>query len=122
MIRHGVAPFLECSSKGDKRFSAFYCKVNGVSIEEQYQKKKEFANGQTGQGWREAKGKRPINYEECVEFYNKLWRQYLKENPDLLYTLVEATGVSDIFGQVGCVCQSTVLWNLRNSFICTGEI
>jgi len=23
MIRHGEAPFLECSSKGDKRFSAF---------------------------------------------------------------------------------------------------
>lgn len=122
MIQHGVAPFLECSSKGERRFSAFYAKVNGVSIEEQYQKKKEFANGQTGLGWKEAKGKKPINYEECAEFYNKLWRLYLKENTDLLYLLVDATGVSDIFGQVGHVCQATVLWNLKIEFETTGTI
>jgi len=42
MTIYGRAPFLECSSRGDKRFSAFYARVNGCSIEEQYQAAKIF--------------------------------------------------------------------------------
>lgn len=40
MIKHGESPYLECSSKGDKRFSAFYARLQnnlGRSIEEIYQ-------------------------------------------------------------------------------------
>lgn len=33
---------LECSSKGDKRFSAMYAKVNGITIENRYQLSKRF--------------------------------------------------------------------------------
>ena len=52
MIKHGTAPFWECSSKGDKRFSAFYARVDGRSIEEQYQAAKIFEDGSTGLTWR----------------------------------------------------------------------
>lgn len=43
MIRHGKAPFLECSSRGDKRFSAFYAFLQtGDTIESIYQSSKMF--------------------------------------------------------------------------------
>ena len=116
MIRHGVAPFLECSSKGDKRFSAFYAKVrqfNGRTIEELYQGFKVFEGGITDLSWREAKGKRALNMEDCAEFYSALWDVYIHENPELLLILKEATGLSDIFGQEGHCCQATELWRIR---------
>ena len=31
MIKIGEAPFLECSSKGDKRFSAFYARIKAFN-------------------------------------------------------------------------------------------
>ena len=34
MIKHGEPPYLECSSAGDKRFSAFWAKLGDKSIEE----------------------------------------------------------------------------------------
>jgi hypothetical protein len=37
MIRYGKAPFLECSSKGDRRFSAYFARVSGETIEARYQ-------------------------------------------------------------------------------------
>ncbi len=66
MIVYGKAPFLECSSRGDKRFSAFYAKVNGRTIEEQYQEVKIFEDGSTGLNWKYAKGRRAINAVECA--------------------------------------------------------
>lgn len=45
MIKHGFAPFLECSTKGDRRFSAFCAHIrsrNNQSIEEIYQAAKIF--------------------------------------------------------------------------------
>lgn len=62
MIRHGVAPFLECSSKGDKRFSAFCATAvgyDGRTIEQVYQAAKVFDDGSTGLSWRAAKGETP---------------------------------------------------------------
>lgn len=118
MIRHGVAPFLECSSKGDKRFSAFYATVKGrggQSIETIYQAAKRFDDGSTGLGWREAKGRKPVNSKYCARLYTRLWSEYLAENPELVAVLKAATGLSDIFGQAGHVCQATELWHLRNS-------
>jgi hypothetical protein len=114
VIKHGEFPFLECSSKGDKRFSAFYATVNGRSIEDQYQAAKVFADGSTGLGWREAKGKRATNQEEVAQLYSRLWDQYIAEHPALLKTLRVMTGLSDMFGQPGSVCQATELWRIRN--------
>lgn len=113
MIRHGKAPFLECSSRGDRRFSAFYARVNGRSIEEQYQAAKVFPDGKSGLTWRQAKGKRAVNAEECAALYRSLWEQYIREHPELHPVLMQASGLSDVFGRPGCVCQATELWRIR---------
>lgn len=116
VFRCGVAPFLECSSKGDKRFSAFFAKINkrgGFSIEEIYQAAKVFENGQTGLTWRDAKGKTPINIDEVTKLYAQLWDEYIEENPELLSIIQQATGLSDIFGQANNNCQSKELWRIR---------
>lgn len=114
MIQHGVAPFLECSSAGDKRFSAFYARVNAASIESQYQAAKVFADGRTNLHWREAKGRRAVNQEDCAKLYAALWDQYIAAHPHLLMVLRAASGLSDIFGRPGTVCQATELWRIRN--------
>ncbi len=116
MIRHGEPPYLECSSAGDKRFSAFYARIKSrgnKSIEEIYQAAKIFEDGSTGLTWREAKGRKPVNVEEVEKLYFDLWLEYLKENPYLMYDLIEASGLSDKFGQKGHMCQATVLWEIR---------
>lgn len=114
MVRIGNPPYLECSSKGDKRFSSFFAKVNGKSIEEQYQAAKVFEDGSTGLSWKEAKGRKPINIEEVSILYKNLWRRYLLENPLLIRGLKQASGLSDIFGQKGHNCQAIVLYELRD--------
>lgn len=116
MIAHGTAPFLECSSKGDKRFSAFYARIKGrgnKSIEELYQAAK-VINGKTGLSWREAKGKHASNMIEVAKLYSQLWNEYMAENKELAHVLINSTGVSDIFGQPGHQCQATELWRIRN--------
>lgn len=118
MIIHGVAPFLECSSKGDKRFSAFYARVRnygGGSIEDLYQAFKVFEGGVTGLSWRAAKGRKAVNMAECAAYYSNLWDWYIYENPELLQVLKASSGLSDLFGQVGHCCQATELWRIRNS-------
>lgn len=116
MIRHGVAPFLECSTRGDRRFSAFNAIViryGGQTIENIYQGKKRFADGSTNLYWREAKGRRAVNQEECAAWYAHLWDQYIFEKPGLLDVLRAASGLSDMFGQPGHCCQATELWRIR---------
>ncbi len=117
MIKHGEAPYLECSGKGDIRFSAFYARIKsrrGHSIEVIYQASKRFEDGSTNLLWREAKGRRAVNAKWCARLYSRLWNEYIKENPELLEVIVKATGLSDIFGQVNHVCQATELWRIRN--------
>lgn len=117
MIRHGEAPFLECSSAGDKRFSAFYARIAGrnfQTIEEIYQGAKVFRNGDTGLSIKEAKGFRPVNVKEVAALYATLWDEYMAENPSLLPIIKTATGLSDRFGRKGSVCQATELWRIRN--------
>lgn len=117
MIRHGEAPFLECSSRGDRRFSAFSARLRshgGRSIEEIYQAAKVFEDGATGLGWREAKGRRAVNMAEVRLLYAHLWDLYVAENPDLLHVLQAQSGLSDVFGQRGNACQATELWRIRN--------
>lgn len=117
MIKHGEPPYLECSSKGDKRFSAFYAKTKGsnLSIEARYQAGKKFEDGSTGLTWKEAKGRKAVNQEDCSKFYSFLWDEYIQENPELLTILKQASGLSDVFGQEGHCCQATELWRIRNT-------
>jgi hypothetical protein len=63
--------------------------------------------------WRKAKGQRPENLEEVKELYSKLWDEYIFENPDLVDVLVNSSGLSDVFGQLGHCCQATELWRIR---------
>lgn len=116
MVRHGSAPFLECSSKGDRRFSAFSARIRGrgnKSIEEIYQAAKVFEDGSTVLTWRAAKGRRAVNGDEVRALYGRLWDEYIAENPDVLPVLTSASGLSDVFGQAGHACQATELWRIR---------
>lgn len=114
MLRHGKPPFLECSSRGDRRFSAFFARVDGRSIEEHYQRAK-LLDPPVGH-WRSAKGRTALNGAEVRLLYATLWDRYIDENPALWAVLRQATGVSDIFGQPGSVCQATELWRIRNQW------
>lgn len=115
VVRHGCAPFLECSSKGDKRFSAFSARVGASqSIEELYQAAKIFEDGSTGLTWRQAKGRKAVNQEAVAIYYGQLWDWYIHHNTHLLEILISATGLSDVFGQPGRCCQATELWRIRN--------
>lgn len=118
MIQHGRYPFIECSSRGDSRFSAFAARIRARGnrrIEDIYQGAKVFADGRTGLSWREAKGKRAINMPEVAALYARLWDEYIAENPHLMPVLLKATGLSDMFGQPGHVCQATELWRIREA-------
>lgn len=120
MIQYGEPPYLECSSKGNHKLSAFYARIGKRaynSIEDLYQAHKVFEDGSTGLTWRQAKGKRALNQEDCNKFYSQLWDEYIKENPHLLDVLVKASGLSDIFGQQRHCCQVTELWRIRNEFL-----
>lgn len=118
MIRHGEPPYLECCSKGDRRFSAFYARISSRqnrAIEDIYQGSKVFSDGSTGLSWLKAKGREAVNAAECQRLYSQLWDEYIAEHPELLPVLKAATGLSDIFGQEGHCCQATELWRIRNN-------
>lgn len=122
-VYHGKPPFLECSSAGDKRFSAFYARIKGrgnKTIEEIYQGAKAFReeDGTVTSGYpvKVAKGLKPINGPEVRQLYAELWDEYMHENLHLLPVIFEATGLSDRFGRPGSACQATELWRIRNSW------
>lgn len=122
-VYHGKPPFLECSSAGDKRFSAFFARLAGRgnnTIEEIYQASKQFReeDGTITSGYspRVAKGLKPINGREVRELYSQLWDEYMHENLHLLPVIRSATGLSDRFGRPGSVCQATELWRIRNTW------
>jgi len=119
LLRFGDEPYLECSSKGDKRFSAFYARVSfapGIirSIEDWYQRYKQFEDGSTGLDWRQAKGRAPVNAEDCRKWYSYLWDQYFEQHPELLDVIKEYNGFSDIYGQEGHACQAEEIYRIRN--------
>lgn len=113
MVKIGKYPVLECSSKGDKRFSAFYARVKSAgnkSIEELYQGAKVFSDGTTGLSPREAKGKKAVNMDYCAKLYDELWFKYLDENPELVKELRKYKGFSDMFGRPNCQCQALSIY------------
>lgn len=122
MVTRGNPPFLECSTKGDKRFSPFFATflcAPHLSIEDAYHASKIFDDGTTGLTWRQAKEKKKagfkvINQQECNEMYSKMWDLYIQENPHLLDVLKLQSGLSDIFGKEEGPCQAIELWRIRN--------
>ena len=113
---------LECSSKGDKRFSAFYAKVKIYnrydSIENHYQLCKRFGDI-IPKTWRDAKGKKPshINIDGkdydvkyLSMFYKLLWVKYLNNNPNLIEYAKQYDEFNDIFkGKNSLNCQADVI-------------
>ncbi len=110
---------LECSSKGDRRFSAFYAKVKLFgkydSIENHYQLSKRFGD-EVPETWKDAKGKKPthlhINGKDFdVKFteawYDLLWVTYLHNHPKLVNHASKFDEFNDIFKSKGSVvCQA----------------
>lgn len=112
---------LECSSKGDKRFSAFYAKVKAFgkydSIENHYQLSKRFGDF-TPTHWKDAKGKTPthielngVDYElELLsQWYKLLWVKYLDQNSQLVEYAAEFDEFNDIFKGKSINCQADVI-------------
>lgn len=123
MISVGKAPILECSSKGDRRFSALYARIRwrgNKSIEELYQARKMFEGCQSGFSFKEAKGRLPLNIEDCHAFYSQLWDEYFDENPDLLLEISQYNGFSDIFGQPGRACQAIEIYRIAKERLSGG--
>lgn len=104
---------LECSSKGDKRFSAFYAKIfykgEWKCIEALYQQSKRF----NGKILKHSKGKMPtsvvwMDNEYDVKYltslYYWLWWHYLSTNEDLVEYAKEFDEYSDMFkgGSINC--------------------
>lgn len=123
MLRRGKPPYLECSTRGFRPFSAF-CAVpprrDGLTIEEIYQRFKKIKSVDTegneiiitdlDPGI--AKGQMAINAAECRALYYRLWKSYMTANPKLWTILMRQTGLSDMFGKEGNVCQADTLWTL----------
>ena len=132
MVRRGIEPFLECSSKGDRRFSAFHAMIGKFPIEAYYQSYKNGAKaGDVLPEWRTFKGlppthPNPPSIENCRRFYKHLWNCYLLENPELKQHILDNyKGLTDVFGREGNVCQSAALYELifedKTILICGGR-
>ncbi|BAO04725.1 uncharacterized protein CBO05P1_006 [Clostridium botulinum B str. Osaka05] len=113
---------LECSSKGDKRFSAFYARIKLFgeydSIENHYQLSKRI-NSFAPKTWRDIKGKKPThihingkdyNLKYTVAFYELMWVKYLDENPNLVEYGKQFENFHDMFQSKNAkVCQADVI-------------
>ncbi|MFC6455943.1 DUF6977 family protein [Paenibacillus vulneris] len=112
---------LECSSKGDKRFSAFYAKVKTWnkldSIENHYQLCKRFGDFKPS-SWKDAKGKQPTHIElngkqynlmYLSQWYKMLWVKYLDDNPELVEYAKGFDDFNDIFKGKSLNCQADVV-------------
>lgn len=117
---------LECSSKGDKRFSAFYAKVSVYgefdSIENHYQlcKRDRLENGEVliPKTWRDLKGKKIDSFvvngitfpeEYLSQYYKLLWVKYLDANPSLVVFASGFDEFTDMFRGKSINCQADVV-------------
>lgn len=112
---------LECSSRGDKRFSAMYARVQyeGVmdTIENHYQKVKRDAYGHIP-----GKGKKvdhiivydaKLPPEYLTQFYKFLWFSYFKKNMELIEVIHEYDTFSDMFRGHSINCQADIITDVR---------
>ncbi len=116
-----IIKVLECSSKGDKRFSAFYAKIKiwgkYDSIENHYQLCKRFGEF-SPKTWRDAKGKNPTHInlngndydlKFLSQWYKMLWCRYLDINPKLVEYASSFDEYNDIFKGKSINCQADVI-------------
>ena len=109
---------LECSSKGDKRFSAMYANVEAFSvmdtIENHYQKSKRDTNGNP------VKKGQPVDHmvlagrkfspEMLTAWYRLLWIKYLDQNPELVEYAKQYDEFNDMFRSRNMInCQADVI-------------
>lgn len=97
---------LECSSRGDKRFSAMYAKIGDETIEGVFQSRKLGANGRpVGKGRKPVyvliNGERHEDISLLSELYYALWHHYLTKRPRLIAVLEEYDGYTDMFDKSG---------------------
>lgn len=126
-----MTKILECSSRGDKRFSALYAKVKVFdvwdSIEAHYQNSKEFRDEGgfiKAKSWKEAKewqkaGKKPVrvNIRGTVlpidflsQYYKLLWVKYLDAHPELVEYAKQFDEFTDMFrGKNTLNCQADII-------------
>ena len=117
---------LECSSKGDKRFSAFYATVSikGVvkSIETWYQESKRDVNDSIpGKGKYVAYMVNPFNGHKlpstCLsDFYKTLWIRYFNQHPELLEYAKGFDTFNDMFRGKCINCQADVIAECVKNF------
>ena len=111
----------ECSSHGDKRFSAFNAVMpDGRTIEQHYQcDVKGYQPG--GTNWRLGKGKPPIDKSKDMwSEYLALWEQWAKAHPELMDELGHAAAakgyiLSDMFATTP-VNQARALAEILNKY------
>lgn len=120
MIQYGTAPFIECSSRGEKRLSPVYARIirrNNRSIAELLQASKVYAGGVAGLSAREGAGRRITNWKALERLHQTLWEEYLDENPDLRAVIQGAAGVSNELGKEGVRCHAHELWAIHQKLI-----
>lgn len=123
---------LECSSKGDKRFSAFVAKVKVFnvcdSIEFHYQlskRLKDVPEPNLNDTWdnkmkylKSVKGKQPdyltiggykYDLKYLSQWYDILWMKYLDNNPDLVEYASKYDDYSDMFKGKSINCQADTI-------------
>lgn len=112
---------LECSSKGDKRFSAFYAKINVYgkydSIEGHYQNCKRDKDGYVAGKGRKVtrvvilKGNEPIELKPIylTAYYKLLWCCYLDAHPELVEYASAYDDYNDMFRGKAINCQADVI-------------
>ena len=127
MKRYGNPPYLECSTRGDKRFCALHARIKkrgGKVIEFLYQSYKKFdrfpyvkseIDPENTIEWVTNIGLEASNQAECDKFYAKLWDEYIGEHPELYEILQNSTGFSDIFGVPGKKSAAEQLWRIKNA-------
>lgn len=112
---------LECSSKGDKRFSALYAKVNVFgfedTIEGHYQNSKRNKEGYIVKKGMHVdtmvivKRNHTIKLEAkyLTAYYKLLWCCYLDNNPDLVEYASKFDDYNDMFKGKAINCQADVI-------------
>ena len=108
---------LECSSRGDKRFSAFYAKIKFYgsydSIENHYQNVKRDAAGR-----KVGKGQpvdhihiygRMLDVKYLTPLYTMMWIKYLDEHPELVEYAQDFDEFTDMFRGKCVNCQADVI-------------
>lgn len=109
---------LECSSKGDDRFSAFGAVVEVLGkrdlIERHYQLAKRFGNF-VPSTIKEAKGKKPTHFElggksfdvkYLSAYYSLMWVKYLDAHPELVAYARQFDEFTDMFRGKSVNCQA----------------